>query len=130
MSRVFGGCRTLAAAAARAAVAARAGTKASAAAPAVISSPSSTAAKPKHSGILKPIPVSLAMRKFLGVPEISRSQAVKKIWEYIKGHQLQNPANKKEICCDEKLKTLFEDRDKVGMLEIAKLISPHFLKSK
>lgn len=86
MSRVFGGCRTLAA---RAAVAARAGTKASAAAPAVISSPSSTAAKPKHSGILKPIPVSLAMRKFLGVPEISRSQAVKKIWEYIKGHQLQ-----------------------------------------
>ncbi|CAL9149650.1 upstream activation factor subunit spp27-like [Musa acuminata AAA Group] len=124
MSRVFGGCRTLAA------VAARPGTKASAAAPAVISSPSSTAAKPKHSGILKPIPVSLAMRKFLGVPEISRSQAVKKIWEYIKGHQLQNPANKKEICCDEKLKTLFEDRDKVGMLEIAKLISPHFLKSK
>lgn len=83
MSRVFGGSRTLAAAAARA------GTKASAAAPAAVSSPSSTAAKPKHSGILKPIPVSLAMRKFLGVPEISRSQAVKKIWEYIKGHQLQ-----------------------------------------
>lgn len=43
---------------------------------------------------------------------------------------LQNPANKREIQCDEKLKTIFAGKDKVGMLEIAKLLSPHFIKTK
>ncbi|KAG0457589.1 hypothetical protein HPP92_022746 [Vanilla planifolia] len=42
-------------------------------------------------GILKPLPVSPALRKFVGVPEISRSEAIKKIWDHIKLHQLQVP---------------------------------------
>ncbi|XP_072967439.1 protein TRI1-like [Typha angustifolia] len=114
MSRVFGGCRALMAAAKAAA---------SSSTPAV----ETTA---KKVGIMKPVPVSPAMRKFLGVPEISRAEAVKKIWEHIKAHDLQNPANKKEIHCDEKLKSIFDGKEKVGMLEIARLLSPHFLKSK
>lgn len=88
------------------------------------------AAKPKNiTGILKPLPLSAAMRKFVGAPEISRTEAVKKIWVYVKLHQLQNPTNKREILCDEKLKSIFDGRDKVGMLEISRLITPHFLKS-
>ncbi|KAL0920696.1 hypothetical protein M5K25_009857 [Dendrobium thyrsiflorum] len=114
MLRVFRGARPLAAAAKA---------TANAAAPAV-----GAAAEPK--GILKPVPVSAAMRKFIGQPEISRAEAVKKVWDHIKLHQLQNPSNKKEIICDEKLKIIFEGKDKIGMMEIAKLLSPHFLKSK
>ncbi|KAM0935753.1 putative transcription regulator SWI/SNF-BAF60b family [Dioscorea sansibarensis] len=83
-----------------------------------------------YSGILKPLAVSPAMRDFLGVPEVSRPDALKKIWEHIKLHQLQNPANKREILCDEMLKSIFDGRDKVGMLEIAKLVFSHFQKSK
>jgi upstream activation factor subunit UAF30 len=41
---------------------------------------------------------------------------------------LQNPADKREIICDERLKTILGNRDKVGMMEIAKLITPHFIK--
>ncbi|KAF6158847.1 hypothetical protein GIB67_012490 [Kingdonia uniflora] len=41
---------------------------------------------------------------------------------------LRNPANKREIICDEKLKTIFAGKDKVGMMEISKLIGPHFIK--
>nr|CAD1840914.1 unnamed protein product [Ananas comosus var. bracteatus] len=63
-------------------------------------------------------------------PEISRPEAVKKVWEHIKAHNLQDPANKKLIHCDEKLKAIFGGKETVGMLEIAKLISSHFLKSK
>ena len=40
---------------------------------------------------------------------------------------LQDPQNKKVIICDEKLKKIFEGKDRVGFLEIAKLIGPHFL---
>ncbi|WZZ59640.1 hypothetical protein YC2023_059747 [Brassica napus] len=61
--------------------------------------------------------------------ELSRATAVKKVWEHIKGNNLQNPENRKEIICDDKLKTIFEGKDKVGFTEIAKLLSPHFPKS-
>ncbi|XP_078152297.1 upstream activation factor subunit spp27-like [Carex rostrata] len=83
----------------------------------------------KGSGIMKQMPVSPSFRKFLGVGEISRPQAVKKIWEHIKLHSLQNPENKREIILDDKLKSIFGNKDKIGMLEIGKLISPHFIKS-
>ncbi|XP_074560723.1 protein TRI1-like [Curcuma longa] len=125
MSRVLGSCRMLMAAAksgAKEAVA-KAVRKKAAAAP-----PAAAAATLPKVGIRKPVPVSPAMRKFLGVQEITRMEAVKKIWEHIKGNQLQNPANKREIRCDEKLKTIFDGKDKVGMFEMGKLLTPHFLK--
>ncbi|KAL9342009.1 hypothetical protein Peur_065334 [Populus x canadensis] len=81
-------------------------------------------------GILKPNPVSPVLGDFLGgVPESSRAEAVKKIWAHIKLHNLQNPTNKKEIICDAKLKVLFDGRDKVGFLDIGKLLSAHFPKA-
>ncbi|CAL9112285.1 unnamed protein product, partial [Musa textilis] len=87
MSRVLGGCRLLMAAA-------RAGTKEVAATPAAVSA---AASKPKV-GLLKPRPISPAMKKFLGVPEISRIEAVKKIWEHIKANQLQVIALAGTLC--------------------------------
>ncbi|CAI9786072.1 unnamed protein product [Fraxinus pennsylvanica] len=81
-------------------------------------------------GILKSTPVSPALQSLVGAPEISRAGAVKKVWEYIKLHNLQNPNNKKEIYCDDKLKSLFEGKDIVGFLEIGKLLSNHFVKTK
>ena len=57
------------------------------AAPASVAAAS--AAPAKASGIMKATPVSPAFRKFLGVGEISRAQAMKKIWDHIKLHSLQ-----------------------------------------
>lgn len=42
---------------------------------------------------------------------------------------MQDSANKKEIHCDSTLKSLFDGRDKVDFLGIAKLLSPHFVKT-
>lgn len=42
---------------------------------------------------------------------------------------LQNPTNKREIFCDEKLKSIFDGKDRVGFLEIGKLLSSHFVKT-
>lgn len=76
---------------------------------------------------MKPRPVSPEMQAVVGVPEIPRTQALKLIWAYIKENNLQDPENKKVIICDEKLKKIFGGKDRVGFLEIAGLISPHFL---
>lgn len=42
---------------------------------------------------------------------------------------MQNPENKKEILCDEKLKTIFEGKEKISFLEIGKMLSRHFVKT-
>ncbi|XP_074587985.1 upstream activation factor subunit UAF30-like [Curcuma longa] len=115
MARVFGACRVLMAAKA-------------ASSPNAASSAKEGTGKLKNSNILKPLPVSQVLKEFVGASEISRNEVVKKIWVHIKANQLQNPANKKEILCDKKLKTIFEGRDKIGMLEVPKLVAPHFLK--
>ncbi|OIT30195.1 PREDICTED: protein TRI1-like [Nicotiana attenuata] len=90
------------------------------------------AAEPKKReprGIMKPRRVSPEMQAFLGgIAEIPRTQALKLIWAHIKENNLQDPQNKKVIICDEKLKNIFAGKDRVGFLEIAGLISPHFLK--
>lgn len=53
-----------------------------------------TASKPatgkrEPRGIMKPRPVSPEMQSLVGVPEIPRTQALKRIWAYIKEHNLQ-----------------------------------------
>ncbi|XP_060179669.1 upstream activation factor subunit UAF30-like [Lycium barbarum] len=119
-TRVFGNyCRTLMAAA----------KTSTATAPPTPTTTATTTGKGRYKGILKPVPISPALGKFVGANEISRTDAVKKVWDYIKTNNLQNPANKKEINCDDKLKTIFAGKDKVGFLEIAKLLSSHFQKA-
>ncbi|KAF3324024.1 Upstream activation factor subunit spp27 [Carex littledalei] len=78
-------------------------------------------------GIMKPTPITPELQVIVGVPEISRTQALKHVWAYIKEHELQDPNNKKIILCDEKLKKIF-GKDQVGLLEVTKLLNPHFKK--
>ncbi|KAM5549532.1 hypothetical protein ABKV19_000784 [Rosa sericea] len=78
-------------------------------------------------GIMKPRKVSPEMQALVGVPEISRTQALKLIWAHIKANNLQDPENKRIIVCDDKLKKIFAGKDRVGFLEVAGLITPHFL---
>ncbi|CAA7020377.1 unnamed protein product [Microthlaspi erraticum] len=110
VSRVFGACRVLMEKAAS-------------------SSTSGISSGREGKGILKVLPVSEPLAKFIGANEVARTTAVKKIWEHIKLNNLQNPENKREILCDGKLKTIFNGKDKVGFLEIAKLLSQHFRKA-
>ncbi|KAG7580530.1 SWIB domain [Arabidopsis suecica] len=84
---------------------------------------------PRSTGLFKVTPVSPVLAQFLGTGETTRTDAIKRIWTYIKSHDLQNPADKREIFCDETLKLIFEGKDKVGFLEISKLLSPHFVKT-
>lgn len=45
---------------------------------------------------------------------------MKKLWEYIREHKLQNPLNKAEILCDDKFKALF-NTDKIHMFTMNKV---------
>ncbi|KAM0929428.1 hypothetical protein ACQ4PT_001515 [Festuca glaucescens] len=95
-------------------------------------SASAAAAAPKKkraaTGITMPRPISPALQAVVGASEVPRTEAIKRLWAYIKRNNLQDPADKKVIVCDEKLKVLFAGRERVGFLKVAKLLNPHFVK--
>ncbi len=74
---------------------------------------------------LKPLTLSPELEAVVGVGPMPRSQVIKKIWEYIKRLDLQNPKNKRNILADEKLKAVFSGKGEVTMFEMTKLVSAH-----
>lgn len=75
--------------------------------------------------LLKPLDLSPELEAVVGKGPLPRSEVVKKLWEYIKKHDLQNPENKRNILADDKLKTLFGGKEEVTMFEMTKIVSPH-----
>ncbi|MES2344400.1 MAG: type I DNA topoisomerase [Chlamydiota bacterium] len=60
--------------------------------------------------------------------ELPRTEVVKKMWDYIKEHGLQDPKNKRIILPDAKLAKIFGSKDPVDMMKLAGLLSPHMKK--
>ena len=75
--------------------------------------------------LLKPLNLSAELEAVVGKGPLPRGQVVKKLWEYIKSNNLQNPANKRNIKADAKLKPLFGGKEEVNMFEMTKLVSGH-----
>lgn len=57
-------------------------------------------------------------------PKLSRPQVVKKLWVYIKGNDLQDPKDKRQIRCDDAMQAVFKQA-KVDMFQMNKLIGNH-----
>jgi len=75
--------------------------------------------------INKPLKLSADLEAVIGAGPLPRGQVMKKIWEYIKGKDLQDPQNRRDIIADDKLRPLFDGKDKVNMFEMTKLLSKH-----
>ena len=73
----------------------------------------------------KPLTPSAELAAVVGSAQLSRGETVSKIWDYIKKNNLQNPANKREILADAKLKPIFGGKDKVSMFEMTKHLAAH-----
>ncbi len=63
--------------------------------------------------------ISLSVNSY--VLQLSRPQVVKKIWEYIKARDLQDPADKRQILCDERMHAVFKS-DRVHMFTMNKIL--------
>jgi chromatin remodeling complex protein RSC6 len=80
------------------------------------------AKRPANSAFMKALQPSAALAAVVGKEPLPRTEVTKKIWEYIKKHNLQDAANKRMINADAKLKKVF-GKDQVSMFEMTKLIS-------
>ncbi|KII95702.1 hypothetical protein PLICRDRAFT_34644 [Plicaturopsis crispa FD-325 SS-3] len=75
-------------------------------------------------GFSKEYLLSEPLASVIAVDKLSRPQVVKQLWQYIKGNNLQNPDNKREIICDPKLKAVF-NTDKIDMFRMNKVLGEH-----
>jgi chromatin remodeling complex protein RSC6 len=79
----------------------------------------------KNNALQKPMQPSAELAAVIGGGQHSRGEVVSKIWAYIKKNNLQNPANKREIVADAKLKPVFGGKDRVNMFEMNKHLAKH-----
>ncbi len=78
-----------------------------------------------NSAFMKPLQPDEALAKVIGSAPLPRTEVTKKIWVYIKEHKLQDPADKRTIRADEKLKPIFGGKASVTMFEMTKLVNSH-----
>ena len=85
-------------------------------------------------GFAKPSLISEELCKFLNKPsgtKMARTEVTQEVNKYIKAHNLQNPANKKEIKADSTLTTLLNLKkgDDLNYFSLQKYLKDHFPKT-
>ncbi len=88
--------------------------------------PAAPAAKKRtpNAAFMKAMTPSAALAAIVGAAALPRTEVTKKVWEYIKQHNLQDSVNKRNINADDKLKAIFK-KPQVSMFEMTKLINEH-----
>ena len=80
-------------------------------------------ARKPNAAFMKPLMPSSALGAVIGNKAVPRTEAVKKIWVYIKANKLQDAKNRRMINADAKLKPVFGGKGQVSMFDMAKHLS-------
>jgi upstream activation factor subunit UAF30 len=88
-------------------------------------SSSSKGKRQPGAGFMKPVQPDVALATIIGKEPIPRTEVTRKLWEYIRAHNLQDPSNKTQIVADEALKLVFDGKARVTMFEMTKLVFKH-----
>ena len=83
------------------------------------------AVKKPAAGFAKPVQPDEILAAVVGSEPLPRTELTKKLWEYIRGNKLQDPAKKTLINADAKLKAVFDGKAQVTMFEMTKLVGGH-----
>ncbi len=92
--------------------------------PKAAKAPADPKAPKKPDALQQPLTPSAELAVIVGKDPLPRGQVVSKVWDYIRKHNLQNPADKREILADANLKKVF-GRDKCTMFEMNKYLAQH-----
>ncbi len=85
-----------------------------------------TATKRKpNAAFMKAMQPDEALAKVVGEKAIPRTEVTKKVWAYIKKHDLQDAKQKRIIHADDALKEIFGGKKQVDMFEMTKLVNKH-----
>ena len=82
-------------------------------------------ARKPNAAFMKALTPSAALAAVVGSKALPRTEAVKKIWGYIKSKKLQDNKNRRMVNTDASLKAVFGGKGQVSMFEIAKYLGKH-----
>ncbi len=74
---------------------------------------------------MEPLKVSDELAAVVGKGPMPRTEVTKKLWEYIKKHNRQDPNNRRNIIPDDKLQKVFGSNKPINMFEMTKKVSKH-----
>jgi upstream activation factor subunit UAF30 len=77
-----------------------------------------------NAAFMKAMTISPQLAAVIGATPVPRTEVTKKIWEYIKKHNLQDATKRTMINADPKLKEIFK-KPQVSMFEMTKLVNAH-----
>ena len=86
--------------------------------------PKKKSARKPNAAFMKALTPSTELASVIGTSALPRTEVVKKLWAYIKKHNLQNPKNKRNILADDKLSKVFGKKE-VTMFELAGILGKH-----
>jgi upstream activation factor subunit UAF30 len=78
-----------------------------------------------NAAFMKALNIGPALQPVVGSKPLPRTEVVKKLWQYIKKNNLQDPKQRRNINADENLKKVFNGKKTVSMFEMTKLVSKH-----
>jgi upstream activation factor subunit UAF30 len=90
-----------------------------------VAAPKKKTARKPNAAFMKPLNPSKELAEVVGSAPIPRTEVMKKVWAYIKKHNLQDAKNRRAINADDKLKAVFGGKKQVTMFEMTKLVSNH-----
>ncbi len=72
--------------------------------------------------------ITTELAAIVGSPKLPRGDVLKKLWEYIREHDLQDKTNKRLICPDALLSKVFGSKEPLDMFKMTAIISKHLSK--
>jgi upstream activation factor subunit UAF30 len=81
-----------------------------------------------NSAFMAPLMPDAALAAVVGKDPLPRTEVTKRVWDYIRQHNLQDPKDKRTIKTDAKLKAVCDGKDSVSMFELTKLVNAHLKK--
>src|SRR3954467_11412374 len=85
----------------------------------------SGAKRKPNAAFMKPMQPSAALSAVVGSGAMPRTEVTKKLWNYIKRNNLQDPKERRMIVADDKMKPIFGGKGRVSMFEMTKLVNKH-----
>ena len=78
-----------------------------------------------NAAFMKPVQPDAVLGAVVGTSPMPRTELTKKIWVYIKKHNLQDKKNRRNINADDKLKLVFGGKAQVNMFQMTALVAKH-----
>jgi chromatin remodeling complex protein RSC6 len=78
-----------------------------------------------NAAFMAPVTPSAALSEVVGSKPLPRTELTKKLWQYIKKNNLQDPKNRRMINADDRLKPIFGGKGQVNMFDMTKLVNKH-----